>query len=78
MILNDRPLVQISRNLEQILSILNFLALKSGFFALCVAPLGARLSLGALQEENFTFLDFSSKVMYAHGLPKDFIKLWVA
>jgi len=41
--LDEAPSAQISRNLEKILSVLNFLALKTGFPTLCVAPRGACL-----------------------------------
>jgi len=41
MALDEAPSAKISRNLEKILSILIFLALKAGFSAQRVAPLGA-------------------------------------
>ena len=56
--LDEGPSVQISRNLEKILSFFIFFGHKTGFPARHVAPLGAHLRLGDSLEENLVFLDF--------------------
>ena len=59
MILDDGPSVQISANLEKILSILNFLALKTGFFSIFVAHLARPIGLGDPNYKWLAVLDFS-------------------
>ena len=57
-------------------AILKFLAQKTNFFSLCVAPRGARFWWGTRFEEKSAFLDFPWKNMHAYQWPRNFDMFW--
>ena len=77
MVLDWGLIAQISRNLEKILSFVNFLC------NLQVFPINGSnpprpFIMATPFDQNSAFPDFSWKFTYAHPLPRDFVKFWAS